>query len=41
MRERVARGLHGVGIDFVAVDLEGYRTGSHNEALPGARGEAS
>jgi uncharacterized protein len=33
MRERVARGLHAAGIDFVAVDLEGYRTGSHNEVL--------
>jgi len=33
MRERVARGLHAAGIDFIAVDLEGYRTGSHNEVL--------
>jgi pyridinium-3,5-biscarboxylic acid mononucleotide sulfurtransferase len=33
MRERVARDLRALGIDSVAVDLEGYRTGSHNEAL--------
>ncbi len=36
-RERIARALHESGFTYVALDLEGYRTGSMNEAL----GEAS
>lgn len=39
MRQRVAQALRAIGIEFVAVDLEGYRAGSHNEVL-GRRPEA-
>jgi len=33
-RERVARGVREAGYRWVAIDLEGYRTGSLNEVLP-------
>jgi uncharacterized protein len=32
-RERVARELRALGVRYASVDLEGYRTGSHNETL--------
>jgi uncharacterized protein len=43
-RERLARGVRAAGFTYVAVDLDGYRTGSMNEALargasPSAAGE--
>ncbi len=34
-RSRVVEGLKRAGFTYVALDLEGYRTGSMNEALPG------
>lgn len=34
MRAKLSRGLKGAGYRWVAVDLEGYRTGSLNEILP-------
>jgi len=33
IRERVARKLKELGYTWVTVDLQGYRTGSMNEAL--------
>ena len=35
LRQRVLQDLKALGIRFVTVDMEGYRTGSLNEALPG------
>jgi uncharacterized protein len=36
-REKIVRGLKRLGYVYVALDLEGYRTGSLNEALPEGR----
>jgi len=46
MREKVARELRQIGYRHVCVDLEGYRSGSMNEALycsctPGREGPSS
>jgi uncharacterized protein len=35
LREAVAAGVRGAGFKFVALDLQGYRQGSLNDALPG------
>jgi uncharacterized protein len=32
-RERIIDALHGAGFTYVTLDLEGYRTGSHNQRL--------
>jgi len=37
MRQAIIRRLRSCGYRYLALDLEGYRTGSLNEALPGAR----
>ena len=34
-RNAVARKLKALGFDYVALDLEGYRTGSMNEVIDG------
>ena len=34
MRQRIAQAGHDAGFRYVALDLDGYRRGSHNEALP-------
>jgi uncharacterized protein len=40
IRERVVAGLKALGFTYVALDLEGFRSGSMNEPLrPGPRGE--
>ena len=40
VRDRVVQGLKALGFTYVAVDLEGFRSGSMNEPLrPGPRGE--
>lgn len=36
LRDRVVEGFKALGFTYVTVDLEGYRTGSMNEVLPGA-----
>ena len=33
-RERIVEGFKGFGFTYVALDLQGYRTGSMNETLP-------
>ena len=33
MRERIVAELKGYGFSFVALDLQGYRTGSMNEPI--------
>jgi len=37
----VVEGLKRAGFTYVAVDLEGYRTGAMNETLQGAPGDDS
>jgi len=34
IHERIARAVHACGFTYVALDLDGYRTGSLNEVLP-------
>lgn len=41
LRQRIAAALHTHGFRYVALDLEGYRLGSMNEALPLARTDNS
>jgi uncharacterized protein len=36
-RTQVTEGLHKIGYNFVALDLDGYRTGSLNEVIPLSR----
>lgn len=37
LNDDLARGLKGLGFRFVALDLEGFRSGALNEVLPGPR----
>ena len=39
LAQRMSTSLKALGFKYVALDLEGYRTGSLNEALPGRRAE--
>jgi uncharacterized protein len=41
LRRRIAARLRKLGFQYVTVDLEGYRSGSMNEALPAARRKLS
>ncbi len=40
MRKKVLAVAKKAGYQYVALDLEGYRTGAMNEVLPGAKGES-
>lgn len=37
LRERLCRELHALGLRYVSLDLDGFRSGSMNEALPEAK----
>ncbi|MGI9953391.1 ATP-dependent sacrificial sulfur transferase LarE [Moorellaceae bacterium AZ2] len=39
VREKIISTLKGLGFVYITLDLEGYRTGSMNEVLAGARGK--
>ena len=40
LRNRIVEAFKRIGYTYVTLDLEGYRTGSMNETLPGAGGSA-
>jgi len=41
VRERVVEGLKALGFRYVALDLEGFRSGSLNASLPFRSGDRS